>query len=245
MVLFTILSVLALISLFDESSINGIFTGNGVDAFSYCPTGTSRIQNQLHSRGGTVITRPTISSFDTVSFVADWNIKLQPRRKRSTSLLSSSNNNNDGNDDFEFLKRRLERANFGEIANDAILVTCFVLLRFLVYDVTTGTKIVPGWEVQDVIWLTGTLSSATVLVTYWTIAGLLSRSFESSAANSSPFQSIINVVLCCPIWIATEHWLQFGPPNISGSTLSGAIATGFVSLATWMVLVRTLTSRSR
>jgi hypothetical protein len=140
-----------------------------------------------------------------------------------------------------WLERRLQKADFSEMRRDAVLVTCFVLSRFLVYDILTSTKVTPGWVVQDVVWLTGTFSSATVLVIYWTIAGLLSKSFENSGAYG-PVQVLVNVALCCPIWLATEHIFGFGPSNIGGDTLSQAIATGFLGLASFMTLARALTS---
>jgi hypothetical protein len=159
-----------------------------------------------------------------------------PAEKRRKFILSIKNND----DDEEWiLAKRFQNADVLEIRRDAVLVTCFVLGRFLVYDIFTSAKVTPGWEVQDIIWLTGTFSSSVVLVVYWTIAGLLSRSFESTTYG--PVQVLVNVALCCPIWLATEHLFGFGPSNIGGSTLSEAVASGFVSLASWMVLSRTLT----
>lgn len=82
-----------------------------------------------------------------------------------------------------------------------------------------------------------------VLVTYWTIAGYLSRSFEKEMDSSFiASQVLINVVLCCPIWLATERWLGFGPLGISGATFGSSIAVGFLSLATFMILGRGLVS---
>ncbi|KAG7372461.1 hypothetical protein IV203_018604 [Nitzschia inconspicua] len=141
-----------------------------------------------------------------------------------------------------WLQRRLQKADWMEIRRDAVLVTCFVLSRFLVYDILTSTKVTPGWVIQDAVWLTGTFSSATVLVIYWTMAGLLSKSFEPKSSVYGPVQVLVNVALCCPIWLATEHLLQFGPPNIGGDSLSQAIATGFLGLASFMTLARALTS---
>jgi len=44
--------------------------------------------------------------------------------------------------------------------------------------------------------------------------------------------------LCCPIWLATEHYLHFGPSNIGGDTLSIAVGTGFIGLGSFMVLAK-------
>jgi hypothetical protein len=201
------------------------------------------------------------SNTDGPPVVGDW---LQKRRKHirqpQTQQLFSNRrnenenddeNDNDDNDDFNFnfnwLSKRLDKADVIEIRNDAVLVACYVLCRFLIYDVATGTKISPGFEIQDFIWLTGTFSSATVLVIYWTLAGLLSRSYEfsNSSSSSSPlsiYQTLVNVTLCCPIWLATEHYLHFGPSNIGGDTLSIAIATGFIGLGSFMVLAKVITT---
>jgi hypothetical protein len=182
-----------------------------------------------------------------------------PRSLRSTLIVLSNNddddnnnNNNNNNFDFDFdlLPRRFERADKIEIRNDATLVACYALCRFLIYDITSGVKIAPGWGVQDWIWLTGTFSSATVLVVYYIIAGLLSRSFEySSSGNSSgqeldtsspTIRAIVNVALCCPVWLATEHLLGFGPSDIGGGSLSVAVATGFIGFGSFMALAKTL-----
>lgn len=174
--------------------------------------------------------------------------KLSTRIRRDSRhfllLLNNSNNDDDNNgDEGNWIMQRLQRADVLEIRRDAVLVACFVLSRFLVYDILTSVKVTPGWQVQDVVWLTGTFSSAVVLVTYWTIAGLLSRSFEASSTRPyGPIQVLVNVALCCPIWLATEHLLGFGPPDIGGSTLSEAIASGFLGLASFMTLSRALTA---
>jgi len=206
---------------------------------------------------------------------------IRPSSRPSTCISRLSNNNNDGNDnnnkinfnsiiDFDLLLRRFERADKVEIRNDASLVACYVLCRFLVYDITSGAKIEPGWNIQDFIWLTGTFSSATVLVVYYTIAGLLSQSFQqqyllnrswssigenssedddSSESDddfpSSTIRALVNVVLCCPVWLATEHLLGFGPPDIGGNTLSVSVATGFIGFGSFMALVKTLTVRMK
>lgn len=193
----------------------------------------------------------------------------------SSSRLSNSNNDDNNNDsngngnsnsffDFELLSRRFERADKTELRNDASIVACYVLCRFLVYDITSGAKIEPGWNIQDFIWLSGTFSSATVLVIYYTIAGLLSRSFEqqdfmvrswtsiddepsdpNDVTSSSIVRALVNVALCCPVWLATEHIFGFGPPDIGGNTLSVAVATGFIGFGSFMALAKTLTSGLR
>lgn len=162
----------------------------------------------------------------------------QATRNMLTHLYS---NKNDDNEVSSWINTRLERANFLEIRRDVTLTACFVLCRFLLYDIATGAKTVPGWELQDIVLLTGTASSAIVLATYWTIAGLLTRSFETSEFR--PISTLVNVALCCPAWLATEHLFEFGPSDIGGTTLDEAVVQGFVGLSSAMLLGRALTSR--
>jgi hypothetical protein len=162
------------------------------------------------------------------------------RTRHSPSMVLFSNNSND-KDDIDWISERVERASFSEICRDSVLVMCYVLCRFFIYDIATGIKSVPGWELQDLVYLTGTFSSAIALVTYWTVAGLLSRSFENSGFN--PIQTLVNVALCCPIWLATEHLFEFGPPGIAGSALGEAVLTGFLSMSSAMILGRVVTSQ--
>lgn len=93
------------------------------------------------------------------------------------------NNNNDNNDP-DWITRRIQRADLLGIRRDAVLTACYVLCRFLIYDLATGAKDVPEWDLQDVLYLMGTSSSAIVLVTYWTIAGLLTQSFENMTSTT-------------------------------------------------------------
>ena len=66
----------------------------------------------------------------------------------------------------------LEQVDPLEIRLDATLLAIYVLCRFLFYDVTTGVKQSPGWELQDVIMLLQTFSSAIVLAGLWTLVGV-------------------------------------------------------------------------
>lgn len=140
----------------------------------------------------------------------------------------------------DWIRSRLERADVFEIRRDVILISCFVLGRYFLYDVTTGQKLVAGFDINDIIWLTGTVSSAALLGLYWTAAGLLTRLFETRGATSLPANAV-NIAMCCPLWIATEHLLQFGPPDIGGPTLDASVANGFVGLASFMAVMKTVT----
>jgi len=175
-----------------------------------------------------------------------------PSLTRTSYAAAGLNSKNDDNDDDQdnnnsFLLERWGRANVLAIRRDAILLAGIVLGRYLLYDFFVQQ---PD-ALQQVVWLTGTLSSAVVLICYWTVAGLLSKSFEgrpssfSTTTTTTPMpvllgQVMVNVVLSCPIWIATEHLLEFGPADIGGNSLETAIATGFTGLASAMILGRIL-----
>lgn len=174
----------------------------------------------------------------------------------SARKLSNNNDNNENDTfknllDLDMLARRLEKADTMEMRNDATLVACYVLCRFLIYDITSGAKVQPGWEIQDWIWLTGTFSSATVLVVYYVVAGLLSRTYESNTTfavfGPSPIaRALLNVVLCCPVWLVTEHMLGFGPADIGGGgSLGVTVISGLVGLASFMAVAKTLTAGMR
>ena len=173
-----------------------------------------------------------------------------PAGRRLTAIGLSRKKNNDDDDDRNgpnFFVRRVEKADLIEIRNDATLCACYVLCRFFFYDLQSGAKVAPGWEIQDLIWLTGTCSSAVVLIVYYVVAGLLSRAYESNTAFSrlglSPAtKALVNVVLCCPVWLVTEHMLNFGPPGIGGGGPAITIATGLFGLGSFMVLAKTLTA---
>ena len=167
----------------------------------------------------------------------------------SSQLFGINNNDDDdidtddnnGNND-DLISSRLRRADFEEIKRDIILCSCFVLGRYFIYDISTGAKVVAGFDSQDIIWLSGTLSSAALLGIYWTAAGLLTRLFEARGSSLSLIANLVNIAMCCPLWIATEHFLHFGPSDIGGSTLDQSIANGFLGLTIFMTGMKTITS---
>ena len=233
-------------------------------------TGGGRIHNNSNNNNNklgyyvhafTATTVPVISkstsfsSFSSFSQQQQQQQQQQQHRHLTIRRFSNNNNNNDNNTD-NLLLKRFKEADKIEIRNDATLVACYVLCRFFVYDIRSGAKTWPGFTVQDWIWLTGTFSSAVVLVLVYVVAGLVSRGYEPEADDSNfakrlfggpaifPIvRSLINVVLCCPVWLAIERLLGFGPANIGGETFSTTVLTGFVGLGSFMVVAKTLTSR--
>jgi len=191
------------------------------------------------------ISRPTRGSLSSVVLFSGENSDDDDGNNNNKNNKNNKNNNGDKNEEKEAgityaITQRLEQADPSEIRRDAILVTCFVLCRYFLHDISTGEKLVPGLEIQDIVYVTGTFSSAALLGLYWTAAGLLTRSFERSG-GSSLLANAVNVAACCPLWIATEHLFGFGPLDIGGATLDASVANGFVGLASFMAIMKTVT----
>lgn len=161
--------------------------------------------------------------------------------------------------------QRLELADWLEIRLDATLVVCYVLSRFLLYDVTTGAKAVPGLELHDWIQIWSTVSSASVLALYWTQSGfIVTQSFENSVDKDEGHQlrdcekddgsigssilssqlalTSVNVTVAAPLWLVTEQALDFGPPGMEAVYSAEVYLPSTVGIASVMVLAR-LTSR--
>ena len=172
----------------------------------------------------------TTSSSSTLS---NSSIRLKSRK-------TSNNDNDNGNENGEngpFHWLAAANVNVDMAQRDALLLVGFVLGRFLWYDLSYFEA---NDNLQQLVWFTGTFSSAVVLICYWVVAGVLSKSLvKSTTPLPPPFvlgQILVNVALCCPIWIATEHFLEFGPADIGGPTLGTSIAAGFTQLASAMSL---------
>lgn len=156
--------------------------------------------------------------------------KSQSRHEQSTSFLTD----------------RIQHADPLEIRLDATLASIYVLCRFLIFDITTGAKDHPGWEFKDVLWLLQTSSSAILLATFWTGAGLLTRIFEDGSYEVNVLKVLGTVVLAAPIWLLLE--IQFGWPPAGLLYAEGAndlvtlVLTGSVGLCSVMLLGKYLTS---
>mmetsp|Transcript_27953 Transcript_27953/g.41282 ORF Transcript_27953/g.41282 Transcript_27953/m.41282 type:complete len:257 (-) Transcript_27953:40-810(-) len=183
----------------------------------------------------------------------------QQQRSFPLSQLRANNKNNAGDEKkgskamSSFIGRRIRRADERMVARDAITATCYVYLRYFVYAVAQSLgqhdDAVHGLlSEQLLVNLTGSLSSATVLISYWTGAGLVNRSFEkrhpyvsSTTMHNSCLQVLSSVMLVCPAWIITEHVLGFGLPNdIAGSSFSAALTPGCIDLSLAMLLGRSI-----
>lgn len=169
---------------------------------------------------------------------------------RPTQLLYQSNNYDQDGDDGpnsqqSFLASRLEYVDPLEIRLDATLAAIYVLCRFLIFDITTGAKDRPGWELHDVIMLLQTFSSAIALAVLWTGAGVLTRNFEDGSSELNVRKVVWTAALSAPIWVLLEIHIGWPPAGIlyaSGEDLVTLVTTSSIGLCSIMLLGKYFTS---
>lgn len=122
----------------------------------------------------------------------------------------------------DWMDERIEKADSLEIRLDATLVLCYVLSRFLAVDLSTPPKAVPGFQVEDVILLLNTFSSASLLVGLWVIIGLGTRLFERPLLLS---RVVYTALFAGPLWAVIESTLRWQPFDHPSSTEDGLFAT--------------------
>jgi len=110
----------------------------------------------------------------------------------------------------------LEQVDPLEIRLDATLLSIYVLCRFLFYDVTTGVKQTPGWELHDVIMILQTFSSAIVLSGLWTLVGVFGTGLFQYDTNNNVDNNVwkrllLNAMISAPLWVFLE--IVFGWPT--------------------------------
>ena len=156
----------------------------------------------------------------------------------------------------------LEQVDPLEIRLDATLLAIYVLCRFLFYDITTGVKQSPGWELHDVIMLLQTLSSAIVLSGLWTLVGVFGTGlFQYDTTldvdNELRKKLLTNTIISAPLWIVIEivcgwptagvFWIESGGirglesiflGNQEWSLLFTLMGSGFLGVAFIMILGR-------
>jgi hypothetical protein len=115
-------------------------------------------------------------------------------------------------DDDDFLSQRIAKADWLEVRLDATLCVTFALARFLIFDMTLPRKVVPGFEIVDVVAVLDTLSSAGALAILWILAGLLTGLFQDTSNYS---RLIATSVISGPLWILLERAFQW--PISAGS----------------------------
>ena len=148
-----------------------------------------------------------------------------------------------------------------EMRLDATLLSIYTLCRYLIYDLTTGIKQVPGWQLQDWIGLAQVTSSCIVGSLIWISVGYTMGIFQEG--NEQEWWDVGlrvggTALLVGPLWVGVEIWNHW-PPNgaVMGSFqgewaggdfwqgVAEAIGTGTVGLALIMVVGKTVASDAR
>jgi len=139
------------------------------------------------------------------------------RRKKNTFLKDQKDKNNGkerNRSSFDPLSLSTELfpdADFVNVREDATLAACYGLCRFLIYDVTTGSKDIPGWELNDFIMLGGAFSSSIVLSALWALIGLYMGIFNDRDSDTFDVLKIpLTAIFVGPLWLITE--ILFGWP---------------------------------
>lgn len=186
----------------------------------------------------------------TVSFTRRPKVLQIYRNEGTGSNISRKANRSEDDDEpgqrqpYGFFSDRIGLADLTEIRLDATLASCYVLCRFLLFDLTTGKKEIPGWELHDVTMLLQTCSSAILLSILWTTAGIFTRTFEKGN-NQSLDKTVATAVVAAPLWLIGESLLGWPPAGFdysNGIDLTTIVATGSIGLLSVMALGRALTT---
>ena len=147
----------------------------------------------------------------------------------------------------------IQDVNILEVRLDATLASCYGLCRFLILDITTGAKDVPGWQLSDFIMLGGAFSSCIVLASIWCLIGIALGIFEFDTEGSNSLKIILNALIAGPIWILLEVAFGWPPGGVIAANdfksvldtmgLASLVATGTIGLASIMCFGRISTSR--
>jgi hypothetical protein len=206
---------------------------------------------------------PTLNTrFDNSGFVGKSHANLGASRwplsppihafpmRKSSSRLYSRDDDGDENEDW-MLSQKIENANPLEIRLDATLASCYGLCRFLIFDITTGAKDVPGWQMSDFIMLGGAFSSCIILSLIWVLIGTLTGIFESRYSDDYDLLEIASTAaIVGPLWLLVEILSGWPPGGVmmaqnfadDSSNILYTIGTGTVGLMSVMCLGKTFTS---
>ena len=163
----------------------------------------------------------------------------------STKLYDQKNDNQPN-----YIQGKLQDVNQLEIRLDATLASCYNLCRFLIFDVTTGAKDVPGWQLSDLILLGGAFSSCVVLSFIWTVVGVYTGIFEDRDENDL-WNVASTASIVGPLWLMVEIIAGWPPSGVllanelngfNVSDVLNAIATGTLGLASIMCIGKSLTA---
>ncbi len=175
-----------------------------------------------------------------------------PLRKRSRSCLFDKKQFGDDRND-EMIPDAIKNANWLEIHLDATLASCYGLCRFLIFDITTGVKDIPGWHISDFIMLGGAFSSCIVLSITWTIVGIYTGIFEARYSDDYELLNLATTAtIVGPLWLTVETECGWPPGGIilanhqfavDSSIILYTISTGTIGLMLVMCLGQLFTSR--
>jgi hypothetical protein len=178
-----------------------------------------------------------------------WDKLLLPTHRSSSCIYSKKDGSDDSND--EMIPDVIQNANLLEIRLDATLASCYGLCRFLIYDITTGAKDVPGWQLSDLIMLGGAFSSCIILSLIWSVVGIYTGVFEARYSDDYDLLNIASTAaIVGPLWLIVEIGCGWPPSGVmlandfaaDSSITVYTIATGTIGLMSVMCLGKTLTS---
>ena len=163
-----------------------------------------------------------------------------------------------------WLEDRLLEVDVLEIRLDATLLACYVLARFLNYDISTGAKAIPGWNLEDWVRIWSAISSAILLSGFWTLNGVFVTqtlvqtrhpgkvdNINNNNDDDPPgkvdttfLRTLGNLLLTVPLWLLAEEFFQFAPPGLEVYSLEVYWTTA-LGLASVLLLVKGSTSGLR
>lgn len=153
------------------------------------------------------------------------------------------NNNVHNNENNNIIFDRIKNSNLLDICLDATLASVYSLCRFLIFDLSTGVKQVPGWQISDFIMLGGAFSSCIVLSILWTIVGvyiteLFGIDEEEKKRDDSFFSGDVKIAFTAfivgPLWQFVEITCGWPP---SGVTVSNVLGQNDLSIASLTMVV--------
>jgi len=245
---------------------------NRVDAFAI-PIGIAATNNIKYSSKGlfssTSEDRKKLIAYNveysTISTTQSFHTVIRSKGRRHPTLLFNQNHKDDETKrkksspppppiiDSSSITNLFPDANFLRVREDATLASCYGLCRFLIYDITTGSKDVPGWQLSDFIMLGGAFSSCIVLSTLWAVVGLIlgvytNRGDGDGDDSYGGFAIPLTAIIVGPLWLLIEIGLGWPPGGallVNDFSASGAdsitsviytIITGSIGLGSIMWL---------
>ncbi len=151
-----------------------------------------------------------------VPFLDDHQEVASRATRRSSPLYGEGGNGGDDDQDIlwgviQKLNENSNNINPMEIRVDATLASCYGLCRFLIFDISTGAKDMPGWQLTDFIMLGGAFSSCIILSLLWSVVGIWTEIFNYDTANNEIIWNVASTAaIVGPLWLFME--IIFGWP---------------------------------